>query len=262
MNIPVSLWRAPGVVFFVLMLLPLASQNADFFVEDLTSETGGQISVSVRANGMSDLVGIQFSLSWDTEILEYRGVSNITLDGAIEDNFNQTQIDSGRIGYLEVDSDLNGFDLEDSVLLFSLNFMPKSNNSATTAIAFAQMPLKFSGMDVMNNRIDTVTTDGTIVLEGTSSLHAFAGDPRFSVSPNPFTRFVRMKTSLNYGGPAVLGILDLSGQLISSRTINLSAGNNVTELQAQDFPGEGAYIIRLITDREQLHRKLILHTTN
>jgi hypothetical protein len=71
-----------------------------------------------------------------------------------------------------------------------------------------------------------------------------------------------MKTSLNYGGPAVLEILDLSGQLISSRTINLSAGNNVTELQAQDFPGEGAYIIRLITDREQLHRKLILHTTD
>ena len=262
MNIPISLWRTPGVVLLVLMLLPLTGQNAEFFVEDLTAETGGQISVNIRANGMSELVGIQFSLSWDTEILEYSGVSNITLNGAAEDNFNQTQIDSGRIGYLAVDPDLNGFDLGDSVLLFSLNFMPKSDNSATTAIAFGHVPLKFSGMDVMNNRIDTITTDGTIVLEGTSSLRAFAEDPRFSVSPNPFTRFVRVKTSLNYGGLATLEILDLSGRLISSRKINLSAGNDVTELQAQDFPGEGAYIVRLITDREQLHRKVILHTTN
>lgn len=244
------------------MLLPLASQNAEFFVEDLTAETGGQISVNVRANGMSDLVGIQFSLSWDTEILEYLSVSNIVLDGAADENFNQTQLDSGRIGYLEVDADLDGFDLGDSVLLFSLNFMPQSNNSATTAITFAEMPLKFSGMDVMSNRIDTITTNGTIVLEGTSALRAFAEDPRFSVSPNPFTRFVRVKTSLSYGGTAVLEILDLSGRLIHSRKVNLSAGNDVTELQAQDFPGEGAYIIRLTTDREQLHRKVILHTTN
>jgi hypothetical protein len=244
------------------MLLPLTGQNAEFFVEDLTAETGGQISVNVRANGMSDLVGIQFSIGWDTELLEFSGVNNIILDGALTDNFNQTQLDSGRIGYLEVDPDLNGFDLGDSVLLFTVNFMPVSDNSVTTDVAFVQMPLKFSGMDVMNNRIDTITTDGTIVLEGTNSLRAFAEDPRFSVSPNPFTRFVRVKTSLNYGGPAVLEILDLSGRLISSRKMNLSASNDVTELQAQDFPGEGAYIIRLITDREQLHRKVILHTAN
>lgn len=244
------------------MLLPLTGQNAEFFIEDLTAETGGQISVNVRANGMSDLVGIQFSISWDTEVLEYSGVSNVILDGAIGENFNQTQLDSGRIGYLEVDPELNGFELEDSVLLFSINFMPKSDNSTTTDITFAQMPLKFSGMDIMNNRIDTITTDGTVVLEGTNSLRAFAEDPRFSVSPNPFTRFVRVKTSLNYGGPAVLEILDISGRLIRSRKMNLSAHNDVTELQATEFPGEGAYIIRLITDREQLHRKVILHTTN
>lgn len=252
----------PGVVLFVLMLLPLSGQNAEFFVEDLAAETGGPISVNVRANGMANLVGIQFSVSWDTEILDYTGVSNIILNGAPEGNFNRTQLDSGRIGYLEADLSLEGFDLEDSVVLFSINFMPKTNNSEVTSISFSEMPLRFSGMDVMNNRIDTITTDGTITLEGTNSVSAFAEDPRFSVAPNPFTRFVMVKTSLNYGGTATLELLDLSGRLLSSRKLNLIAGNDVTELQAEEFPGEGAYIIRLVTDREQLHRKVILHKTN
>ncbi|TXF89452.1 T9SS type A sorting domain-containing protein [Neolewinella aurantiaca] len=259
MNIPTSLWRTPGIVILVLMLLPLTGQNAEFFVEDLTAESGGQISVNVRANGMSELVGIQFSLSWDTEVLEYVDVSNIVLNGAIDENFNQTQLDEGRIGYLEVDSNLEGFALEDSVILFSLNFMPKSNLSAVTEISFSEMPLRFSGMDVMNNRIDTITTNGVINLEGTNAVSAFAEDPRFTVSPNPFTRFVRVQTSLNYSGPATLEILDLSGRLLSSRKMNIAARNSTTELQAGDFPGQGAYIIRLITDREQLHRKVILH---
>ncbi len=249
----------PGVVLFVLMLLPLTGQNAEFFVENLTAETGGPISVNVRANGMADLVGIQFSVSWDTEILEYTGISNIILEGAPGENFNQTQIDSGRIGYLEADLSLMGFGLEDSVILFSLDFMPRTNNSDVTSISFVQMPLKFSGMDAMNNRIDTITTDGTITLEGTSSVSAFAEDPRFSVAPNPFTRLVRVKTMLNYSGAANLEVLDLSGRLVSSRKLYLSAGNDETELFAKDFPGQGAYIIRLVTDREQLHRKVILH---
>ncbi len=260
MNIPISLWRTPGVVFLVLMLLPLAGQNAEFFVEDLTAETGGQISVNVRANGMSTLVGIQFSVSWDTELLEFAGVSNILFDAEESGHFNTTQVAEGRIGYLEVDDALNGFDVGDSIILFSLDFMPRTSNSDVTNISFVEMPLKFSGMDVMNNRIDTITTDGVIRLEGTSSVSAFAEDPRFAVAPNPFTRFVRVKTKLNYGGPATLEVLDLSGRLLNSRKLHLSAGNDETELKAEDFPGQGAYIIRLVTDREQLHRKVILHT--
>ena len=244
------------------MLLPLSGQNAEFFVEDLTAVTGEEVSVNVRANGMANLVGIQFSVSWDTELLEYTGVSNIVLDGAPGENFNRTQLDSGRIGYLEADLSLMGFGLPDSVILFSLNFMPKTNNSDVTEIAFSEMPLRFSGMDAMNNRIDTITTNGVLRLEGTSSIRAFAEDPRFAVAPNPFTDFVRVKTQLNYGGPATLEVLDLAGRLLRSRKIHLPAGSQVTELQAEEFPGEGAYIIRLVTDREQLHRKVILHATD
>ncbi len=243
----------------MLMLLPLTGQNANFFVEDLTAETGGPISVNVRANGMSSLVGIQFSVNWDPEVLEYTGVSNIVLEGAPEQNFNRTQLDSGRIGYLEADLSLLGFDLPDSVVLFSLDFMPRTNNSEVTEISFGEIPLRFSGMDVANNRIDTLTANGTLTLEGTSSVRAFAEDPRFSVSPNPFTRFVRVKTKLNYASPATLEILDLSGRLLSTRKLHLAAGNSDTEVQAKEFPGQGAYIIRLVTDREQLHRKVILH---
>lgn len=261
MNIPSFLPRMTGIVVLLLGLLSLHAQEAKFYIPDVTADAGGNVAVDVYANGMANIVGLQLSVTWDTLLLEFVSVSNVVLDGSLMNNFNQTQLDSGRIGYLEVDPSLVGFNLPDSTRLFTLNLRSLEPFAAVTELSFGDAPLRFNGMDNQNNRLDCEKNNGTIRLEGPSGLRVLAEDPRFSVAPNPFTEFIRVNSNLNYGGKATLEILDLRGRLISQRQINLTSGEQSTRLSAAEFRRPGAYIVRLVTDREQLHRKVVLQSS-
>jgi len=257
MNIPKLLGRLPGVVALLLALLPLRAQETNFFVESLTANAGEEFAVNVKATNFEDLVGVQLSIHWDREKLDYLGLDNIFLDGTPESNFNRTQLDSGRLGYLIVDPTLNGFGTEDTVLLFTVIMKPTSIATMTTEIDFGDAPVRFSAMDNDNNRLDCNKDAGTIMLENPNGLVSFAEDPRFTVSPNPFAGQLLVTSSLNYSGSAVLEILDISGRLIKSEKVRVPAGRFTIALPGTDFPEAGAYIVRLATDREQLHRKVI-----
>lgn len=262
MNITSLVRHLTGVVVLLLALNPLHAQETQFFVEDLTAEAGGEISVAVKAVGMQDLVGFQLSIEWDLEKLTYVGVSDIVLNGTPQDNFNRTQIDTARLGFLMIDNSLVGFGLRDTVLLFRLQLMPTSTNSMTTEINFGDAPLRFSAMDNNNNRLDCVKTGGKIQLESPSGLISLAEDPRFRVSPNPFTEAVTMTSNLNYAAAGRIEVLDLNGRLLYSEAIRVPSGRFSTTLAASHFPASGAYFLRLVTDREQLHRKVILLEQN
>jgi len=258
MNIPSLVRHLTGVVVLLLALNPLHAQETQFFVEDLTAQAGGEISVAVKAVGMQDLVGVQLSIEWDLEKLSYVGVADIILNGTPEDNFNRTLTDSARIGFLLIDNSLVGFGLKDTVLLFHLKLMPTSINAMTTEVGFGDAPLRFSAMDNDNNRLDCNKTGGTIELESPSGLISFAEDARFRVSPNPFTEAVTMTSHLNYAADGRLEVLDLSGRLLYSEAVRVPTGSFSATLPASRFPASGAYLLRLVTDREQLHRKVIM----
>ncbi len=260
MNIPNLIPRLTGMVVLLMTLQTIRAQETKFFAEDVTAPAGGEVSVNVRANGMADVVGLQFSVSWDTLLLEFRGISNIVLEGTPAGNFNQTQLDSGRIGYLLVDDSLQGFGLQDSVVLFTLDFVSLQPFAAVTALTFSEAPLSCKGMNNENIALDCNRAAGTITLEGTNSVPVFAEDARFQVAPNPFTESLRVTTRLKYSGPARLEILDLSGRLLYERREQVRTGEHIFQLSASDFPATGAYIIRLVTDREQLHRKVVLQS--
>lgn len=263
MSIPKLVRHLTGVVVLLLAVGQLTAQGTKFMVQDITAPAGEDFFVRVSATEFADVVGVQLSLAWDTTKIEFVGVDSIVLDGTFNDNFNRTQLDSGRLGYLLVDPSVSGFGLMGEVHLFSLRFRPVMNVTMTTEIAFADAPLRFSAMDNRNNRLECTKESGTVLLEGTSGIPALAEDPRFRVSPNPFVEELLIKARLNYAAPAArLEVRDLSGRLLLDRQEKVGAGNWSTVLGADMFPAAGAYFIRLVTDREQLSRKVILTTRN
>lgn len=261
MNISSLLRRLMGIVVLVLALLPLHAQETELFVENVTAEAGGEVAVNVRARGLTNVVGMQFSIAWDTLLLEFQSATELDIPRAMT-GFNERELDRGTIGYLAVQDGLEGFSLPDSVALFTINFQSLSPHREVTEISFDSIPLRIRLTDPDNNDVTSGLTSGNVTLEGTNSIPSFAEDARFSAAPNPFSDFVRINTNVAYSGAATLEILDLSGRLVGSRTLSLRSGPHTTELSSRDFPGEGAYIIRLVTDREQLHRKVVLHNRN
>jgi len=261
MNISTLLRRIPGILALLLALFPLHAQETELFVENVTAEAGGEVTVTVRARGLSSVIALQLSIGWDTLLLEYQESNDANIQGATT-GFNVSNTGSGTLGYLAIDDGLMPFDLPDSTAVFSVVFQSLTSSAEVTEIRFDSIPLKLQMSDAENNDVTATYTPGEITLEGTSGIPSFAEDKRFSVAPNPFSDFVRLTTKLTYGGSAKLEILDLSGRLVGTRTLNLRSGLQTTELSSDDFPGVGSYVIRLITDREQLHRKVVLHGRN
>ncbi|MEM9260941.1 MAG: T9SS type A sorting domain-containing protein [Bacteroidota bacterium] len=257
MNIINLLQRASALGALLLAANALFAQTTEFFVEDVTARVDEEIAVNVKGSGLEDIVGLQLSLSWDTLTLEYVGITNIVLEGTPEDNFNLTQLDSGRVGYLEVDNSLRGFGLPDSSLLFTLRFRSLTTVSTETDIVWGQAPLRRTVSDANNNTVTPELKPGTVNLEGSNSIPSFAEDPRFTVVPNPMSDQGLIRANLNYRGEATLEILDVAGKMLLRQAWSLLPGDNTLPLNPAYFPADGAYIVRLITDREQLHRKVI-----
>ncbi|MEL7159425.1 MAG: T9SS type A sorting domain-containing protein [Bacteroidota bacterium] len=258
MNIINLLRRLPVALPLLLAVCSLPAQTTEFFVEDVIATVDEEVRVNVRGVHMDEAVGIQFSVNWDMQTLEFLGVANVILDGALDENFNRSELDSGRIGYLEFDSGVNPLGLVDSALLFTLRFQPVTTVSTETMIRLDSTPVPAVVAGTMGERMDPNLLAGRVKLEGSSSLPAFAEDPRLTVAPNPFSDFTRVNVRLNYAGDAYVELLDLSGRTLQRRPWRLLAGTNNLTFRATDFPAAGAYLVRLTTDREQLHRKLLL----
>lgn len=257
MNIPTLRRCLAAGAFFLLTTFSLLAQNTQYFVESVAADVDGEVAVNVRGISIDTLVGVQFSVSWDTELLEFLRVENVALNGSQMGNFNQSQLAEGRIGYLENDGTLMGFGLPDSTLLFTLVFNPLTTVTSATEITFTDTPLPPRAKSTANNDVEPDFVAGTVTLNGANSLVTIVEDPRLTVAPNPVTDHAQLTLTLPYGGPATLEILDASGRRLAVRRQDLTPGRTQLELTAADFPANGAYVIRLTTGRERLHRKVI-----
>lgn len=259
MNIPILFRCLAAVLLLFSTPFALVAQQTQYYIQDVVADIDSEVAVEVRGIDIDTIVGVQFSIAWDSTLFDFRRVEAIALDGTFQGNFNSTRTVSGQLGYLEADGTLMGFGLPDSALLFRVILEPLTTVSTTTTISFASAPLRTSVRSSNNNTIEPLMTNGTVVLNGANSLSSVAEDPRLTVAPNPFRAFTQLTVRLAYGGPASLDILDPHGRLLKRQQHQLPAGNNTLTLRGRDFPANGAYIIRLTTAREQLHRKVIMN---
>lgn len=258
MNISTLRRCLAAVVFLLSVNSLLSAQNTQYFVESVSADVDGEVAVNVRGISIDTIVGVQFSLGWDTDLLEFLRVENVALNGSQNQNFNQSQLADGRIGYLEQDGTLMGFGLPDSSLLFTLFFNPLITVASNTDISFTDLPLPARVKSTANNDVNPDLIDGTVMLNGPNSLASFAEDPRLAVVPNPLMDYGQVTLNLPYSGTATLEILDISGRRLAVRDRDFTPGPTQFELTQRDFPANGTYIVRLTTGREQLHRKVVV----
>lgn len=258
MNLLTLSRRLLVVAVLLFVAVNLSAQNTQYFVESTSADVDGEVVVNVRGINIDTLVGVQFSLTWDTEVLEFLRVDNVALNGSQAGNFNQTQLAEGRIGYLEADGTLVGFGLPDSSLLFQLVFNSLTTVTTDTEVGFTDAPLATSVRSSNNNVVMPDFVPGMITLNGSNSLTTFAEDPRLTVAPNPFRDQSQISLELDYAGTATVELLDLAGRRLSRRSVAFTPGTTTIELSARGLPANGTYLLRLTTGREQLHRKVIL----
>ena len=235
----------------------LTAQRSTVYIQNdtvpLTSDT---IVVAVRCINFDSIVGVSFTMNWDSTLLSFAGVREEKLEGS--NNFTSHRASSGWLGYLGIDNAIEGYGVADSSVMFTVSFLPLTTVTTTTQVTLTDSLADRVLTRLPNTQVmDADFLAGTLLLEGATSITTVAEDASFRVHPNPVADVSQIEANLNYTSPATLDVLDASGRMLNQRRVMIHPGRNTFSLNAVDLPRSGTYVIRLTTERERLTRKVI-----
>ena len=251
-----------GVLLFTLLTFTGVTQGIlaqpTFTVENQSVEEGELVEVPVFVSNFEQIIGLQFSMNWETEVLEYQGLSQLALDLTPE-SFGVFAED-GALSVAYIDMTLQGQDLNDGDVLFAIMFRPIGEVGTTTTLGFSNNPTVQEVTDTTQQAIAAEFVDGTLeVVPANVSAVLDASTPvRINeITPNPFSNATTVSWTQRDAGNITWEIYSTSGQLIKRDQVYFSAGEQTLSLTKENFPAAGSYILRLQYQNHVITKKLI-----
>lgn len=251
-----------GLLLLALSLcvgvLPAQDGSVRFYIEDVSTTVDEDVEVDIRVENFMDIGGTQFSLEWNEDDLDFKSVSNLALNAGEQSSFNLSQTGNGRLGYLHFDMSLNGFDLDDGAILFTVIFDVVGENNSLFNIGFTDEPVSQVVADTDNGNLPATFDGGTVIVGNPSKVdQIIAEDARFVATPNPFQERTILRVKGLDHGPATLIAYDVAGRTVFSRTVELSGQEQFITVRGDELPAAGVFLLKLETNSGSFNRKVI-----
>lgn len=216
----------------------------------------------IKVAHFKKIVGVQFTVKWDSTVLRFREVKNfvLTLNPQVE-SFGVTKTSSGMLAFQWYDESLQGRSLDDSTTLFSVNFEVIGNPSAMTPLSFTDDIALREVADSSLNEVDAKYLDGAIQVLETTGTHVYNSAPHLiqveDSYPNPFHDHTQVQLELKQAAPVQLIIQNVQGQTVYQEQRFLASGAHTLQLTKEMFPAAGAYQYLLVSHDFIITQKLI-----
>ncbi len=115
----------------------------------LSTETGSlshQVVVKLTTRDFTNVIGIQYSISFDAAVLQYTSVATSNL-AALGFKIGTTDVASGQIGVLWINPALAGLSLPDDVEVMQLSFTVIGGAGTTSNLTIGNTPTPFKALD-------------------------------------------------------------------------------------------------------------------
>lgn len=260
-------------VLFCLFLVPilslqstrLSAQVVFSMPSDTIPSSQTSYSVPVTVSNFKKVVGAQFTLQWDKQVLRITSIDELGFDDLSLQNHFNLEVDSGWINFLYLDLGLTGVDLKDGDVLFRANFDVVGNPGDKTNLTFANTPTQREVTDTSSistsQPIDAEYHNGFLMVEGTTNT-TFTNRPDQlrieSCSPNPFRDQTQLTFSTREAGHYRLQIFNTAGQQVLQKEALYPAGTNQYIISKTLLAGPGTYIIRIQGNTYVATQKVLL----
>ncbi|MEO5893135.1 MAG: cohesin domain-containing protein [Ferruginibacter sp.] len=174
-------------VFLLLVVMNGVNAQQTLFIDKQEYSCAPAFDIAVRTKGISKVVALQGTVTWDTAIVKFNSISYGS--GAIAFNSGNVNVAASANGYLTflwVENNLQGQSTPDNAALFTINFLSKASGKGKGAIAFASVPtsleidtLDVNGLPAVNQ--GAVFTGGYIV---TPYVYNFTGAGNWDIAAN------------------------------------------------------------------------------
>lgn len=247
----------------LLGCLPL--QALSIAVSDAAGEKGQVVDVSVSVTGFTTVVGMQFSINWDSTALSFQSIENLTeqLPQFSDKEIGLVGASSGAIRVAWIDNSTNGVSLPDNAVLFHLKFELIGDIGSTNGVMITGNPIsiEFSGPDGNVLEIEELV-EGQITIPDPSTsidyVESTNGTQLFQNEPNPFKTSTKITLTFSKVEQITFFITDALGKVVYKERLRPIQGENTIEIRRSTLPTPGTYYYTLQSEHYQLSKKMIL----
>ncbi|WP_235297871.1 T9SS type A sorting domain-containing protein [Portibacter marinus] len=212
-------------------------------IDNQIFDAGQYINIPVKAQKSNTIVGMQFALSIDKDI-----IASIDLEGgllSLEENHVAIHDDELKVSW----SQLNAIDIEEGDVLFTLNINTKKASRMTNALRLNPQTLK---AELYNENLETehLSLDFRTVEEASFAL--------LQNEPNPFSDLTRISFVLPTDGQVNFKVFDISGKLLMNRNTPYTSGTHTITVNGNNLPSDGVMYYQLEFNGQQITKKMIL----
>lgn len=219
--------------------------------ENATIEAGEMLTVDFQTKDFQNILGTQFTFTFDTDFLEFEEVIT-NQESWSTDNFGTTLLERGILTLSW--NNFEAMTLEDETILFSLKFKGKKSGALDKNISINSTKTNAESYAQIENTADIEILDVQLVFnsENSSTLQ----NQLFQNQPNPAMTHTMIPFELAQAGKAVLKIMDISGKIVKEISGTYSKGYH--EIQLNNLQGSGVMYYQLEMQNETLTKKMIL----
>ena len=202
--------------------------------EPIKLQNEKHIRIPIKVNNFKDLLGLQYTISFNTSALKYVGVNNKSLN--FETGTNHAT--EGKISLLWVDAKSEYKTLEDGSVLFELVFERTGkeaienslsiDGSVTTVVAYDK---DYQSHDVVMKRVENIQP---------------LQQETWVVAPNPTKDgVIQVQMNLSNKKTVVFRLLDNTGRLLLTKQVEGMKGSNSITLREGNIPS-GIYYLQAV----------------
>lgn len=255
--------RATRIVFIIASLWlnvinPMFGQPSFRWPNINNAPSGAVINLNLRVFDFDSVVSAQYVMRWDPQVLQYQSVDNFNLPCLSIDRFNTLQaIDSGWVRFQwECNTITGGVTLADSSIIYRLRLKaiaPINNGSAVEIVSLPPTYLEVNYIKNGSTHNDTsvMVHQGFVAIGYTVDAKEPALNTMKAVlQPNPVTDAAQISFTLESFSTLHILISDVAGRVLSSREMQLSAGEHTFEIDDQTIREKGTYFLTLKSENQ------------
>jgi hypothetical protein len=143
---------------------PLINETLTMVMGKGDVKAGETTCLPVTATGFTDLIGLQFSIRWEREELDYVKVDNLELVDLGPQNFGDTHAELGVVALSWIHQSLQGVSLPADAHLFDICFTPKVKAGSKVDVRFEDRPDAFEVINVKEELLQFSGKNGQIIV--------------------------------------------------------------------------------------------------
>lgn len=154
-------WLTSLVLAMLIHLPEINGQTFSASHEGINSNN--EVCVDITVADFENIIGMQFSMHYDDNLLSFSGFSNLSALNLSTANFGNIS-NQGAITFSWIDPTVSGVTLPDNEIIFSLCFLPITAGNVTTPISFENTPTAIEILDVNDQILNAVFNSGSITI--------------------------------------------------------------------------------------------------